>query len=340
MIQVMERLEEGFAYLQMEGLDTEAFKSIVGRSRALRAVLLQTQKVAPVDTTVLIMGETGTGKELFAQAVHDLSPRRRRALVKVNCAALPASLIETELFGHEKGAFTGAHNKRLGRFDLAHGGTIMLDEIGELPLELQPKLLRVIEQQEFERVGGTRSRNVDVRIIAATNRNLKEAVARGLFRADLYYRLSSFPITLPPLRERREDIPILINHFVSHFSSQLGRQSVLISDEIMATLCAHDWPGNVRELRNVSERLVIASSSNPFFLDPVSPEREVMNEAIYVERARTLDQNQQELILSTLRQTRWRIDGPDGAAVRLKINPSTLRSRMKKLGINRPRVSD
>ena len=343
---LLENFEEETDDLMTEGLDGEAFKSIIGRSPALRRVLLQAQRVAPIDTTVLIMGETGTGKELLAQAIHNLSPRRRRALVKVNCAALPASLIETELFGHEKGAFTGANNRRIGRFDVAHGGTILLDEIGDLPLELQPKLLRVIEQQEFERVGGVQSVNVDVRIIAATNRNLKNAVGQGLFRADLYYRLSSFPITLPPLRERPADIPILLNHFVNQFCSQLGRESRPLSEEALTWLCTHNWPGNVRELKNISERLVIDSSCLRTVLLEHSEGVETKRVSLYATRVEKsfkegeamTAQIQYELILGTLRQTRWRVDGPMGAAALLNLNPSTLRSRMKKLGINRPRI--
>src|SRR3954469_20689310 len=255
--QLKDRIQEENIYLQEEVRGASNFGEIVGHGEALTQVLRQVERVAPANTTVLILGETGTGKELIAHAVHNLSPRSGHTLVKVNCASLPAQLIESELFGHEKGAFTGAVSQRRGRFELADGGTIFLDEVGELPLDLQAKLLRVLEEREFERVGGSRTLSVNVRVIAATNRKLEEAMRQGAFRSDLYYRLSVYPVTLPPLRERREDIPLLVGHFIKQFATKMGKQIETIPHQAMAALQSYDWPGNIRELRNVIERAVI-----------------------------------------------------------------------------------
>jgi formate hydrogenlyase transcriptional activator len=336
-------------YLQEEIRLASDFGQIIGSSEPLKRVLQQAEQVAPIDTTVLILGETGTGKELLAHAIHNLSPRKERTFVKVNCAALPAPLIESELFGHEKGAFTGADTRRTGRFELAAGGTIFLDEVGELPIELQAKLLRVLEEGEFELVGGSRTLKVDVRVIAATNRNLEEEVRQGSFRSDLYYRLRIFPITLPSLRERRDDIPVLVKHFVKQLSKKFGRQIESVPHEVMTTLRNYSWPGNVRELRNVIERAVIITQgtklrltdgfdspalalnrdSGELFPDQFSGS-EPSNE--------TLQTHEHDLILRTLKTVHWKLEGPGGAAALLDIHPSTLRSRMRKLGIERPRV--
>ena len=341
--QLKDRLHEENIYLQEEIRDASNFGDIVGNSQALNRVLRETERVAPLDTTVLILGETGTGKELLAHAIHKLNPRREHPLVKVNCGALPAPLIESELFGHEKGAFTGADTKRLGRFALANGGTIFLDEVGEFPLDLQSKLLRVLEHGEFEMVGSSRTVKVDARVIAATNRNLSEAVAHGAFRSDLFYRLSIFPITMPPLRERREDIPMLVTHLVNQASSKLGKKIETIPQSAIRVLQDYDWPGNVRELRNVIERAVIITQGSRLQLtfEPLTikddsqplitqPDQEVEGE--------TLEQSEYRLILRTLRKTHWRIEGPGGAAELLNVHASTLRSRMRKLGIVRPKV--
>jgi transcriptional regulator with GAF, ATPase, and Fis domain len=311
-------------------------------------VLTQAEQVATTDTTVLILGETGTGKELLAHAIHKLSPRHKRPLVKINCAALPAPLIESELFGHEKGAFTGAAARRPGRFEIADEGTIFLDEVGELPLDLQAKLLRVLEEGEFEQVGSSRTINVDVRVIAATNRNLAEAVHQGTFRSDLYYRLSVFPITVPPLRDRREDIPTLVTHLVKQMSSKLGKRIDAIPKDVMATLSNYSWPGNVRELRNVIERATIITRGPKFMLadrlEDSTPESEYheidTGELLGDGDSDTLAQSEYNLILRTLKKVHWRIEGPSGAAELLRVHPSTLRSRMKKLGITRPRIQN
>ena len=324
------------------------FGEIVGTSEALQRVLQKTEQVAPLNTTVLILGETGTGKELLAHAIHNNSPRRRHALVKVNCAALPAPLIESELFGHEKGAYTGADKQRSGRFEIANGGSLFLDEVGELPLELQAKLLRVLEEGEFERVGGSHTIKVDVRLIAATNRNLAEAVAKGNFRSDLYYRLSIFPMTMPPLRERQEDIPMLVSHLAQQISSRIGKEIAAIPHSAMTILQNYSWPGNVRELRNVIERAVIISDRSKLrlidSLDLVKLEEGQASERLagaggeHDSEIETLDQNEYKLILRTLKKVHWRVEGQGGAADLLGVNASTLRSRMKKLGIARPKV--
>ena len=321
-----------------------AFEQIIGNSPALESVLGQVECVAPTDSTVLIQGETGTGKELIAHAIHNASPRCGRALIKLNCAAIPLDLLESELFGHEKGAFTGAIGQKIGRFEMADGGTLFLDEVGDIPAALQPKLLRVLQEQEFERLGSGRTHKVDVRLVAATNRNLLEMVGRNEFRCDLYYRLNVFPITLPPLRERREDIPALVEHFVEIFGCRMRRQVHHIPVETMAAFTLYPWPGNIRELQNLVERAVILSqdgvlpnplpkqvvpiaASLPTETTPRDPEPAV---------PRTLRDSERALILQTLEATGWRIGGPKGAAVMLGLNRTTLMFRMRKLGIERP----
>ena len=329
-------------YLQEEIRVASEFGEIIGRSEPLVRVLRQAEQVAPLDTTVLILGETGTGKELLAHAIHRLSRRHQRSLVKVNCAALPAPLIESELFGYEKGAFTGADSRRIGRFEVAHEGTIFLDEVGELPLDLQSKLLRALEEGEFERVGGTRTVKVDVRLIAATNRNLEQAVHQGTFRSDLYYRLNIFPITLPPLRERKDDVSILVRHFVKQLSQKFGKEIEGIPQDAMTKLRNYPWPGNVRELRNVIERAVIITQGPMLHLIDNLDVRAADLDSDEPENGNrfneTLEQHEYNLILRTLTKVHWKLEGPGGAAELLNIHPSTLRSRMRKLGIERPRV--
>lgn len=341
-----DQLHQENIYLKQEIRDASNFGEIIGQSEPLRRVLSKAEQVAPLNTTVSIFGETGTGKELLAHAIHKLSPRRNHTLIKVNCAALPGSLIESELFGHEKGAFTGADSRRPGRFEIAHGGTLFLDEVGELPLDLQSKLLRVLEEGEFERLGGTHTLKVDVRVIAATNRNLEEAVRKGEFRSDLYYRLNIFPITLPPLRDRKEDIPILVTHLVRHLSQKLGKTIDAISQDTMAKLRNYPWPGNVRELRNVIERAVIISPGSQLRLiddlDSQALELDLHEEATLhgvFPVGGTLEQTEYNLIMQTLKKVHWKVEGPGGAAELLNIHPSTLRSRMRKLRIERPRYS-
>jgi PAS domain S-box-containing protein len=342
------QLHEENIYLQEEIRVASNFGAIIGSSEALRRVLRQAEQVAPLDTTVSILGETGTGKELLAHAIHNLSGRQNHTLVKVNCAALPGTLIESELFGHEKGAFTGADTRRTGRFEIANGGTIFLDEVGELPLDLQAKLLRVLEEGEFERVGASHTVKVDVRVIAATNRNLEEEVRKGAFRSDLYYRLSIFPITLPPLRERKEDIPILVTHMVKQLSQKLGKTIDAIPQETMSKLRNYPWPGNVRELRNVIERAVIVTQGSKLRLiddlDLQAFELQLHAHAAVhngivdsVQAGETLEQTEYNLITRTLKNVHWRVEGPGGAAELLNLHPSTLRSKMRKLGIERPR---
>ena len=344
--QLKDRIQEENIYLQEEVRGASNCGEIVGHGEALTQVLRQVERVAPANTTVLILGETGTGKELIAHAVHNLSPRSGHTLVKVNCASLSAHLIESELFGHEKGAFTGAVSQRRGRFELADGGTIFLDEVGELPLDLQAKLLRVLEVGEFERVGGSRTLSVDVRVIAATNRKLEEAMRQGKFRSDLYYRLSVYPVTLPPLRERREDIPLLVGHFVKQFATKMGKQIETIPHQAMAALQSYDWPGNIRELRNVIERAVIITRGPALLLSndmrprpkgegAPSPGTPFDTEPALFPATETLERSEYNLILRTLKRVNWKVEGPGGAAELLDINPSTLRTRIKKLGINR-----
>jgi formate hydrogenlyase transcriptional activator len=308
------------------------FEQIIGMSPALEAVLEQVEKVAPTDSTVLIQGETGTGKELIARATHNLSSRCGRPFIKLNCAAIPFDLLESELFGHEKGAFTGAIAQKIGRFEMADKGTLFLDEVGDIPPGLQPKLLRVLQEQEFERLGSTRTHQVDVRLVAATNRNLADMVKRNEFRSDLYYRLNVFPIPLPPLRARREDIPALVEHFAEIYARRMGKQIDQISSETMSELMAYAWPGNIRELQNFIERSVILSSGNvlqaPFASLKAAPTTEAP-EAV------TLEEAERDHIRKTLDQTRWVVSGPNGAAARLGIKRSTLYFRMQKLGISR-----
>jgi PAS domain S-box-containing protein len=327
-------LQQQNLYLQEELKSVHNFEEIVGRSPALRAVLEKVSRVAPTDATVLIHGETGTGKELIARAIHSHGRRAARPLIKVNCAALPAGLVESELFGHEKGAFTGAIARRIGRFELANGGTLFLDEIGELPLETQAKLLRVLQEREIERVGGGAPIPVDVRIIAATNPDLLKAVGAKTFREDLYYRLSVFPIPLPPLRDRAEDIPLLVRFLVEKFAARVAKRIDGLSPETVQRLMAYRWPGNIRELENVLERAVILATGPTLDLEidtellatPATPEDQTLPSLEAIERRH---------ILTVLRQTRWVIDGPHGAARVLGLHPNTLRSRLKKLGITR-----
>jgi formate hydrogenlyase transcriptional activator len=309
------------------------FEQIIGRSAALETVLEEVGRVAPTDSTVLVEGETGTGKELIAHAIHNLSSRCGRAFIRLNCAAIPLDLLESELFGHERGAFTGAIAQKIGRFELADKGTLFLDEVGDIPPALQPKLLRVLQEQEFERLGGTRTHQVDVRLVAATNRDLAEMVKRGEFRTDLYYRLNVFPLKLPPLRARREDIPELVRHFVEVLGRRLGRQIEHIPAETMAALSSYHWPGNIRELQNLIERAVILSNSgvlpNPL---PAAGTRPV---AISTAAA-TLKDSERAMILHTLQATAWVIGGPNGAAAKLGLKRTTLICKMQKLGISRP----
>jgi len=305
----------------------------------LNFVLTEVERVAPTDSTVLVLGETGTGKELIASAIHNLSTRSGAPFIKVNCASIPFDLLESELFGHEKGAFTGAVAQKIGRFEMADNGTLFLDEIGDLPLALQPKLLRVLQEQEFERLGSGRTHRINVRLVAATHRDLTEMVARNEFRSDLYYRLNVFPIELPPLRERRCDIPELISHFVRNFARRLGRPMLHIPPETMAAFTSYSWPGNVRELQNLIERAVIRSSDgvlpNPLPLMDQSP---LSNQKLRTCDSRwgTFSDCTRSLILQTLEDTDWMIGGPDGAAARLGLPRTTLISKMKKLGISRP----
>jgi formate hydrogenlyase transcriptional activator len=343
------RLEAQNTYLIEEIKETHNFEEIVGQSRALAEVIDKVKLVASTDSSVLILGETGTGKELVARAVHSNSERRSRPLVKVNCAALPAGLIESELFGHEKGAFTGATDRRIGRFELAHGGTIFLDEIGDVPPEVQVKLLRVLQEHEFERLGGSNLIKVDVRVIAATNRDLLRSATEGTFRQDLFYRLNVFPVQLPPLRERRDDIPPLVHYFVRRFSLKIGRKITRIQRETMERLVNYGWPGNVRELENVIERAVILSRGVELEVAPgVLPEMEAVapklapasrpvqeQQLSEVPSPQSIEQVERNHILAVLMRTNWRIEGSDGAAALLSLNPSTLRSRMKKLGVQR-----
>jgi PAS domain S-box-containing protein len=348
--QLKERAEAENVYLRSEVLGAQGQATIIGHSEAIKKTLRQVQRVAATDMTVLILGETGTGKELVAHALHAESPRRDRALVKVNCAALPPNLIESELFGHEKGAFTGAVSKQVGRFELADGGTILLDEVGELPLDLQVKLLRVLQEGEFERLGSGKTVKVDVRVIAATNRNLLEMMRRGRFRSDLYYRLNVYPIEIPPLRERTEDIALLAQVFLRDAERRLGKMFDRIPEETMAALRQYQWPGNVRELENVIGRAAVTSVGKVLQLpagwqtasegkkEDGLPEarRQASVPAADRERRATLDELEKIHILEVLHQTNWRIEGPKGAALLLGLHPNTLRSRMRKLGIEKP----
>jgi formate hydrogenlyase transcriptional activator len=318
--------------------DERRFEQVIGNSPALEAVLEQVERVAPTDSTVIIQGETGTGKELIAHAIHNLSLRCGRPFVRLNCAAIPLDLLESELFGHEKGAFTGAIAQKVGRFELADKGTLFLDEVGDIPPALQPKLLRVLQEQEFERLGSTRTHQVDVRLVAATNRNLMEMVNRGEFRNDLYYRLNVFPVLLPPLRERREDIPALVLHFVEAFGRRMDREIELIPPETMSALSSYQWPGNIRELQNLIERAVILSKDGvlPNPLPPVGTRGIAVASAATDTPVTTLRESERTLILRTLEGVRWVIGGPKGAAAKLGLKRTTLIHRMQKLGISRP----
>jgi PAS domain S-box-containing protein len=328
------RLKEQNLYLQEEIKGIHNFEEIIGQSPALTAMLDNVRRVAPTDSTVLITGETGTGKELIARAIHSNSRRKEKPLIKINCAALPPGLVESELFGHEKGAFTGAIARRVGRFELADGGTLFLDEIGELPLETQAKLLRVLQEREIERVGGATSIRVDVRIIAATNRDLLKTVAERNFREDLYYRLSVFPIPLPPLRERTEDIPLLARFLVEKFATRTGSRVEAISQEAVRRLVAYQWPGNIRELENVLERAVILANGPTLDLE-IGGETSAIPAEIEDTPLSSLEAVERRHINAVLRHTNWVIDGPRGAAHILGLHPNTLRSRLKKLGLTR-----
>lgn len=310
------------------------FEQIVGNSPALESVLTEVERVAPTDSTVLVLGETGTGKELIARAIHNISARCGRPFVKLNCAAIPFDLLESELFGHEKGAFTGAIAQKIGRFEMADTGTLFLDEIGDIPLALQPKLLRVLQEQEFERLGSGRTHHINVRLVAATHRNLMDMVRRTEFRSDLYYRLNVFPVVLPPLRERGQDIAQLVLHFVEIFGRSIGKRIDYIPKETMDALSAYSWPGNVRELQNLVERAVILSDdgvlSNPL------PPPDCVPALVPSSPQGTFWESERALILQTLRATGWIVGGPHGAAARLGLKRTTLIAKMKKLGISRP----
>jgi DNA-binding NtrC family response regulator len=329
----LKRAVEQIGYLREEIQSEYNFEEIVGASPPVRDLLEKVKRVAPTDSTVLILGETGTGKELIARAIHDLSPRRTQPLVKVNCGAIAPSLVESELFGHEEGAFTGARERRIGRFELAHGGTIFLDEVGELPLETQVKLLQVLQERRFERVGSSRPQQVDVRVIGATNRDLAQAVKDKTFREDLYYRLNVVPLVVPPLRERREDMPLLVQHFLAKFGKRLGKRLQEVDADTLRRLAAYAWPGNIRELQNVIERAVVLSAGSVVSIDDCFAP--TGHEAAPGRTACTLEEAERAHLLYVLEQTRWTIEGRDGAAAILGLKPSTLRSRMRKLGIQR-----
>ena len=336
----------GFETLRSGEQDEKSreFERIVGKSPALEAVLEQVERVAPTDSTVLIQGETGTGKELIAQAIHNVSRRYGRPYVKLNCAAIPFDLLESELFGHERGAFTGAIAQKIGRFEMAHTGTLFLDEIGDIPLPLQPKLLRVLQEQEFERLGSGRTHRVDVRLVAATHQDLAQMVKRNEFRGDLYYRLNVFPIVLPPLRKRREDIALLVSHFVETFSRRMNKRISNIPKETLDAFTSYSWPGNVRELQNLVERAVI-QSDNGVLANPLPPldsslirANEVTVDSVVLPSVQegTLRDSQRALILKELHGSGWIVGGPRGAAARLGLKRTTLIAKMKKLGISRP----
>lgn len=338
-----QQLEQERDYLRAEVLQAHAFGEIVGRSPALQNVLQQLELVAPTDASVLVLGESGTGKELIAREIHRRSERKSHPMVKVNCASVPRELYESEFFGHEKGAFTGAIDKRTGRFELADGGTLFLDEVGEIPLALQSKLLRVLQEGEFERVGSGKTHRVDVRIVAATNRDLKEEVAAGRFREDLYYRLNVFPIEIAPLRERRDDIELLAAHFVTACCEKMRRPHPRITRSAIQRLTRYGWPGNIRELQNVIERAVITSTGGKLVVDlpDADDSIEAMPSSIVVEETAVISdadmrRRERDNLLAALKEASWKISGPDGAAAMLGIKPTTLTSRMKKMGIKRP----
>ncbi|MEA2262603.1 MAG: formate hydrogenlyase transcriptional activator, partial [Acidobacteriaceae bacterium] len=329
-----ERLAEQKLYLEDEIRVEHNFEEIIGHSPRLKAVLESIRIVAPADSTVLIQGETGTGKEMIARAIHNRSPRKGQAFVKVNCAAIPSGLLESDLFGHEKGSFTGAIAQKIGRFELAHKGTLFLDEVGDIPLELQPKLLRVLQEQEFERLGSTRTQRVDVRLLAATHASLTQMVAEKKFRSDLYYRLNVFPVVVPPLRERREDIPLLIRHFANKYARRMGKRIESIPKETMDALSRYSWPGNIRELQNLMERSVLLSTGSSLRV----PLGEIVtgSDPCAVSRGNALEQAEREQIMRALRESNWVVGGALGAAARLGLKRTSLAYRMQKLGISRP----
>ena len=323
-------------HLEEEICPEAGFAGVVGQSSALREVLQLVEMVAATDSTVLLLGETGTGKELIARAIHDRSRRKDRNFVKLNCAAIPTGLLESELFGHERGAFTGAITQKVGRLELADQGSLFLDEIGDIPLELQPKLLRVLQEREFERLGSTRTKRVDVRIVAATHRNLEEMIREKQFRSDLYYRLNIFPISLPPLRERREDIPLLVRHFVRQFAQRMNKTIDAISSETMQALTRYPWPGNIRELQNVIERSVVVSQNGNLsvkksWLSHESVQTELATPPLFKRSAL----GDREMIGAALAEARGRVSGPSGAAAKLGIPPSTLESKIRALNIDK-----
>ena len=331
---LQDRLQAENSYLQQEAAGVYNFGEIIGQSSAISYVFFRVEQVAPMDATVLLLGETGTGKGVIARTIHSHSARKDRPMITVNCTSLPANLIESELFGREKGAFTGAHARQMGRFELANGGTIFLDEIGEMPLELQSKLLRVVQDGEFERLGSPRTIKVDVRIIAASNRNLEEEIKKGRFREDLFYRLNVFPITIPPLRQRTEDIPLLVNHFIAKFNKKMGKKIEAVSKETLNALEGYHWPGNVRELESVIERAVITSQGTALqIVDRFEPFKKTGD--LPGQEVKGLAELEHDHILQVLQKTGWRIEGKNGAATLLGLNPSTLRARMRKYGILR-----
>jgi formate hydrogenlyase transcriptional activator len=329
-----DKLAQENLYLEDEIRTEQGFEEIIGHGEALRAVLRQIETVAPTGSTVLIYGETGTGKELIARAIHNLSRRSTNPFVKLNCAAIPTGLLESELFGHEKGAFTGAVTQRIGRFELAHQGTVFLDEIGEIPLELQPKLLRVLQEREFERLGSARTLRTDARLIAATNRDLAAMVDEQKFRSDLFYRLNVFPVHVPPLRERSEDIPLLVRHFVQQFARRMNKTIETIPAETMNALLGYHWPGNIRELQNVIERAVILSAGP--VLKVALADLKSRAASAGPKKHETLEEAEREHILAVLKESNWVLSGPKGAAGRLGMKRPTLQFRMRKLGISRP----
>ena len=328
-MQVFEKPANGIA-----GSDDLRFEQIIGKSGALEAALALVERVASTDSTVLVQGETGTGKELIARAIHSLSARCGRAFVKLNCAAIPLDLLESELFGHEKGAFTGAIAQKIGRFELADRGTLFLDEVGDIPPQLQPKLLRVLQEQEFERLGGTHTHHVDVRLVAATNRDLAGMVKRTEFRADLYYRLNVFPISVPPLRERPDDIPDLVKHFIDKFSRRMRKRIDVVAMETMMALIAYDWPGNIRELQNLIERAVILADDG-VLPNPLPAPGTQLLQVTPPSSGTTLKDSERALILNTLQSVGWQVGGPQGAAAKLGLRRTTLINKMKRLGISR-----
>ncbi len=334
--EVKDRLANQTLYLQEEIRTEHNFEEIVGESLALKEALHQVETVAPTDSTVLILGETGTGKEVIARAIHNLSARRDQTFVKINCAAIPLGLLESELFGHERGAFTGAIAQKIGRFELAHRGTLFLDEVGDIPLELQPKLLRVLQEQEFERLGSAKTLKVDVRLIAATNADLVQMVEDRRFRADLFYRLNVFPVRVPPLRERAGDIPLLVRYFTQKYARLMKKNVTTVPAEAMAALARYAWPGNIRELENLVERAVILSSG-PELRIPLSELKTAPPTVSSSNHVTTLEVAEREHILRALAETKWLIGGPTGAAARLGMKRTTLQSRMKNLGITRPK---